>query len=193
MLGRHAVPCGVNGRGRRFWIGRAAMNVPAVLLQGGDAMELAPALEAHHAGSVLGVLADVAHHVRVFPVEGTSPMGPARPSAMPDCDGSLCQARMREGPSLAAGQIPTLWIDSAEHRRNRRKQKVNKLSQGAVLHVFPSSRLVMSTQQSRGPARSLALASGMTGKGVNLVHCHRILRRRGLIALRPCRNSVGRS
>jgi hypothetical protein len=27
------------------------------------------------------------------------------------------------------GQIPTLWIDSAEHRRNRRKQKVNKLSQ----------------------------------------------------------------
>jgi hypothetical protein len=27
------------------------------------------------------------------------------------------------------GQIPTLWIDRAEYRRNRRKQKVNKLSQ----------------------------------------------------------------
>jgi hypothetical protein len=33
----------------------------------------------------------------------------------------------------ASGQIPTLSINSAEHRRNRRKQKLNKSSQSKRL------------------------------------------------------------
>jgi hypothetical protein len=32
--------------------------------------------------------------------------------------------------AITSGQIPTLSIYSAEHRRNRRKQKENKLTQG---------------------------------------------------------------
>jgi len=34
---------------------------------------------------------------------------------------------------VISGQIPTLSIYSAEHRRKRRKQKVNKLTQAAIL------------------------------------------------------------
>jgi hypothetical protein len=103
------------------------VDVPAIVLQGGDAMKPAPALEAHHAGAVLRVSADVAQHACFFPNEGTHLIDPVRIAwgggVLPNCDGSWCGARMRHGPGLAAGQIPTLWIDSAEYRRNRRKQK----------------------------------------------------------------------
>jgi hypothetical protein len=54
---------------------------------------------------------------------------------------------------MISGQIPTLSIYSAEYRRKRRKQKVNKLTQVAILTV--SDRLISAGTGFRGNRQDL--------------------------------------